>query len=138
MRQAGCGGRSQDKLGIMPQMQVKLQTGRTMELRQSRIDLSMLSSVGVQAGMHIGARESPVLMVRTDLLGDSQAVVSDEESRLTNLLLLQLDLQNIGMMGIRQAGYICLLDPFLVPTGVDIVVEFFPVVLVTADLIGDR
>lgn len=59
----------------MPQVQVELQTGRTIELRQCRIDLSPLSSVAVQAGMHIREKEPRVSLVRKDLPGDSQAVV---------------------------------------------------------------
>lgn len=50
----------------MPQVQVELQTKRTVELRQCKVDLSLLSSVGFQAGMNIGARASPVSLVRAE------------------------------------------------------------------------
>lgn len=127
------------KLGTMPQVQVELQTGRSMELRLCRIDLSLHNSVSVQAGMHIRTRDSPVSMVRADILGDSQAVVSVGESRHTNQLPVQVDVQTIGMMGIRQHRiYSNLLSPFWMPAGLDIGVEFFLVSLVTVDLLGDK
>lgn len=123
----------------MPQVQVELQTGRTIELRQCRIDVNWLSSVGVKAGMHIQAKDPPVSLVRTDLLGDSQAVVSVEESTHTNLLPVQSDVQTIGMMGIRQARiYPSLLGSVGVPTGLTIGEGFFLASLVTADLLGNR
>lgn len=78
-------------------------------------------------------------MVRADILGDSQAVFSVGESKHTNQLPVQLDVQTVGVMGIRQGRiYPNLLSPFWVPAGMDIGVEFVLVSLVTAALLVDK
>lgn len=50
----------------LPQLQMEVQTGRTMGFRQSRID-------PMYAGMDNGMGVSPVSLVTADLLGDKQA-----------------------------------------------------------------
>lgn len=58
--------------------------------------------MGVPDGAGIGVGVSPASLVRADLLGDRQTIVSVEGSKHANQLHVQVETQTTGKMGLLE------------------------------------
>lgn len=61
-----------------------------------------MRSVELPVGMHIRLVVSPESLVRADLLGDRQTIVSVEGSKHANQLHVQVETQTTGKMGLLE------------------------------------